>query len=134
MYISTQPHLTPRQIRQIELLAKYDFEIIYQSGSQNKAADALSRRFDYEETLGIKEISTVKSEFFQAWILFYQKDAALKLAYDLAKSHPEQVKDFQIINGLLRLKCKLCVLSGLPRESILREHHDAPIPGWASRY
>jgi hypothetical protein len=82
-----------------------------------------------EETPSIKEVSTVKSEFFQAWIPFYQKDAALKLAYDLAKSHPEQAKDFQIINGMLRRKGKLCVPAGLPRESILREHHDAPMAG-----
>jgi hypothetical protein len=78
---------------------------------------------------GIKEISTIKSNYFQAWIPFYQKDTALKLAYDLAKSHPEQIKDFQIVNGILRQKGKICVSVGLLRESILREHHDAPMAG-----
>jgi hypothetical protein len=94
MNILTQSHLTPRQIRQVELLAEYDFEIIYYPGNQNTAADTLSRRFDHEEPPGTKEISTVKSDYFQAWIPFYQKDPALKLAYDLARSHPKQAKDF----------------------------------------
>ena len=51
------------------------------------------------------------------------------MAYDLAANHPEQAIEFKIVNSLLRRKEKLCVPSGLPRESILREHHNSPTAG-----
>ena len=113
----------------MELLAEYDFEIIYRPGKQNGAADALSRRFDHELEPKAEAVTTVTSEYFQAWIPFYGKDPVLKLAYDLATNHPDQALEFKVVNGLLRRKGKLCVPTGLPRESILREHHDSPTAG-----
>jgi RNase H-like domain found in reverse transcriptase/Integrase zinc binding domain/Reverse transcriptase (RNA-dependent DNA polymerase)/Chromo (CHRromatin Organisation MOdifier) domain len=42
-YFDTQPNLSKRQIRWMEKLQEYDFEIKYKPGTQNTLADALSR-------------------------------------------------------------------------------------------
>jgi hypothetical protein len=47
-YLSTQPHLSPRQVRWSEFLQQFDFEIEYKPGKLNVAADALSRREDLQ--------------------------------------------------------------------------------------
>ena len=42
-YLQTQPTLSRRQARWVELLAKFDFDIVYRPGKSNVVADALSR-------------------------------------------------------------------------------------------
>ena len=46
-YLSTQPHLSPRQIRWSEFLQQFDMQTDYRPGKLNAAADALSRREDH---------------------------------------------------------------------------------------
>jgi RNase H-like domain found in reverse transcriptase len=41
-HILTQPNLTPQQVRAIELLVEYDYEIIYQEEEKNIVTDVLS--------------------------------------------------------------------------------------------
>ena len=48
-YISTQPHLSPRQHRWVEQLQDYSFKIHHLPGDKNVVADALSRRSDHEQ-------------------------------------------------------------------------------------
>jgi hypothetical protein len=43
-YLSTQPNLSRRQCRWMELLQEFDFDIEYVKGKENVVADALSRR------------------------------------------------------------------------------------------
>jgi predicted aspartyl protease/transposase InsO family protein len=43
-YLNTQPHLSKRQVRWLDALAEYDYEIKYLAGKWNVLADALSRR------------------------------------------------------------------------------------------
>ena len=43
-YLSTQPHLSRKQCRWMELLQKYNFDIEYVKGKKEVLADALSRR------------------------------------------------------------------------------------------
>jgi RNase H-like domain found in reverse transcriptase len=42
-YLTTQDHLTPRQVRCLERLIDFDFKIVHISGKTNLVADALSR-------------------------------------------------------------------------------------------
>jgi hypothetical protein len=43
-YLFDQPTLNARQIRWLEFLCEYDFDIMYIKGKDNKVADALSRK------------------------------------------------------------------------------------------
>jgi hypothetical protein len=47
-YINTQPNLSARQSRWVEMLQEYSFKIVHIDGVKNVVADALSRRSDYE--------------------------------------------------------------------------------------
>ena len=47
-WINTQPNLSARQARWVEQLQDYSFKIRHVPGEKNGAADALSRRSDYE--------------------------------------------------------------------------------------
>jgi hypothetical protein len=47
-YINTQPNLSARQCRWVELLQDYTFKIRHIAGDRNVVADALSRRSDHE--------------------------------------------------------------------------------------
>lgn len=48
-YFMTTKSLTSRQVRWAEILAEYDFRIMYRSGKQNLKADVLSRRLQDKE-------------------------------------------------------------------------------------
>ena len=48
-HLKTQPHLSPRQTRWLDLIAEFDFDIVYVEGEQNVVADGLSRRPDHKE-------------------------------------------------------------------------------------
>ncbi|CAO3564918.1 unnamed protein product [Mortierella alpina] len=48
-HFPTQPKLTRRQARWMELLQEYDFEFKYKRGADNIVPDALSRRPDHKE-------------------------------------------------------------------------------------
>jgi hypothetical protein len=43
-YLFGQPTLNARQVRWLEFLSEYDFDIKYIKGKENKVVDALSRR------------------------------------------------------------------------------------------
>ena len=54
-WISTQPHLSARQSRWVETLQDYTFKVHHLAGAKNGAADALSRRSDYEAAHAAEE-------------------------------------------------------------------------------
>ena len=47
-HILNQPNLTSLQIRLLETLQEYDFDVEYYPGARNYTEDALSRRPDYK--------------------------------------------------------------------------------------
>jgi hypothetical protein len=52
-YLFDQPTLNARQIRWLEFLCEYDFDIKYIKGKDNKVADALSRKLHELRTTAI---------------------------------------------------------------------------------
>jgi transposase InsO family protein len=49
-FLQTQPKLSKRQVRWLEQLAEFEFNIVYKPGKTNVVADALSRRADHRES------------------------------------------------------------------------------------
>src|SRR3954468_21322557 len=47
-FFQTQPRISSKQARWLEILENYDYEIKYLPGKENKVADALSRRADLQ--------------------------------------------------------------------------------------
>ena len=123
-YIPRQGHLSPRQIRAIELLSQYHYTITYRPGAKNIPADALSRRPDHWINVAV-----IKSEVHPV-IPFAGKqetDINLQTAWKLAMSNVKQ-EEYWIINGILYRKGKLCVPLTMIKE-VLQEGHDTLIGG-----
>ena len=55
-FFKTQSHLSSRQTRWMEYLARFDFDIRYIKGTLNKAADALSRYYEHDYWVEVPEI------------------------------------------------------------------------------
>ena len=118
-YLMTQPHLSRRQARWVEILQQFDTRIAYLPGDRNPA-DALSRRPD----LMINAVSTVRavSDFLAQVRAGYQSDTAF--------SDQRTVHKYQCIDGLYYHQSRL-VIPAVPalREQLLHEHHDAVTAG-----
>jgi hypothetical protein len=57
-YLFDQPNLNVRKIRWLEFLSKYDFDIEYIKGKENKLVDALSRRVHELHAIAISMYQT----------------------------------------------------------------------------
>jgi hypothetical protein len=146
-FINTQPILTGRQARWVEFLQDFELIISYRPGTQNGAADALSRRGDHERE-AVAEDKEKK--------LIPSKDRS-RLNYSLASItsiHQSQlIEDIrsathESIVGQMMMKdpegygmtltdgilynpqdCIYVPEEGALRTRILREVHDAPTGG-----
>ncbi|GJW41347.1 reverse transcriptase domain-containing protein [Tanacetum coccineum] len=57
---------TPTQMKWLPKLMEYDYEVVYKKGSDNGAADALSRHGNGSELLGIF-VSSITTDLMQKW-------------------------------------------------------------------
>lgn len=72
-YIKTQPKLSMVQVRWLDTLNEYSFDIRYKPGKENNIADGLSRRSDLEvNTISIPEVDP---EIFSLITLGYEHDS-----------------------------------------------------------
>lgn len=137
-YIDTQPNLSSRQARWSELLAEFDYEIIYVQGKDNVVADALSRRSDHKDvkqaqtvseqpievaSIGIS-LSDGENKFVEEIVLGYSDDKSCKKI--LEKCEPP----FRIDGKLIMRGDQIYI----PRNKqlitkILKEMHDTPLGG-----
>jgi hypothetical protein len=143
-YLSTQPHLSPRQIRWSEFLQQFDYEIEYKQGKENVVADALSRRSDlYEERIEtirpntctynhqLNNMSEVTVSFSETLI---QK---VKLAYandekcrDILLNPHQYHNHFTISQGLIYCMGQLYIPKNEEiKLQLLLEAHDTPTGG-----
>ena len=54
-YLNTQPHLSKRQIGWVEYLGQFKYIVHYRPGTENRVADALSRRGDYQREAELED-------------------------------------------------------------------------------
>lgn len=132
-YIQTQPTLTSRQARWIELLSEFDYEVKYKEGKDNVVADALSRRSDYDlEKVNANAINmtTVNSgiELKQMLVKAYPVDPVCKLILN----HEHKYQDhYEIKNQMIFTKENQVYIPDNKeiKTLILKEHHDNPVSG-----
>lgn len=86
-YYRTQPKQNSRQIRWFQFLDEFDFDIVYKPGSQNKVADALSRRPDYVCLQSV--ISIVNSDLSEEIKKAYIDDETFQT--ELSKHDPNTI-------------------------------------------
>jgi len=80
------------------------YKILYKKGTENGAADALSRRRHLEQLMAI---SSITHQWLEAVVLSYQVDVeATKLLSQLA-INPESVPPYSLVQGVIRYKGRI---------------------------
>jgi len=144
-YLETQDSLSEKQVRWLETLTNFDFQIIPISGKSNFVADALSRQpQDAEPAVAYKQsllqqvvscttepksqanhISKISFEpsAYEGIVSEYTNDEEFRAQYD----NPQT--PFQKEMELLYYHGKLCVPKGSFRELMLHDYHSSPQAG-----
>jgi transposase InsO family protein len=133
-YLSTQPHLSPRQIRWSEFLQQFDYQMEYSPGRFNIAADALSRREDLQSsqhTVSLHQLSestiTVAADLLQQVKTAYSNDP---FCCDLLSNPRPHLPHYQLRDGLIFCGSQLYIPSSDEIKSkILSEAHDSAVGG-----
>ncbi|CAH9141087.1 unnamed protein product [Cuscuta epithymum] len=127
---SSLKHLTEQtlmgegQQKWIAKLMGYNFIIKYKPGVENKAADALSRKFTYAA------LSTVTCADWEGLTDELEKDKKWKQVIQKVMIQPDQHLDYKLKGGLLYYKGRLVLPKGSHRIlTILKEYHDSAIGG-----
>ena len=142
VYLRTQPHLSPRQTRWLELLEQFNFTIEYQEGKHNVVADGLSRRVDHKPSAApdlqltqavssptSSAVTIVGQNLKSALIRAYAADALCAEALRDLRTQP----DWNLVDGLLvtREEQSRIVVPDEPEAKLLifQECHDVPLSG-----
>lgn len=129
-WIQTQPQLTQRQARWLELMQNYDFEVIHRPGATNVVADALSRRPD----LALNALTTAEAAHPAAELVRASQSKDPEYQRHLRNAESGKSSCFRIRDGLLFFTSRkgherLYVPEGSAREQLIFEAHDVPIAG-----
>jgi len=134
-HFPTQPNLTRRQARWMELFQEYDFDFRYKPGKDNIVPDALSRRPDYNwdpstlHNITIAVDPTLKQHFRDLYIKDPQLGPLLS-RYSTSAPNSRYFVDDGLLWTNIAGSTRLCVPQDNDlRTQILHDHHDAPISG-----
>ena len=140
-HIDTQDYLSPRQVRWLERLAQFDFDIVPIKGKSNQVADGLSRRTQSahsDKKYGRDLLQKVmKKTTLIASISMLTPDSALSSELvEGYKNDPDfkhlienPIEPFRVKDGLLYLSNKLCIPAGKIRTKLLHDYHSIPSAG-----
>jgi hypothetical protein len=127
-HIADQRLHTPWQQKAYTKLMGHDYEILYKKGSDNTAADALSRR--PHQTAQSFAISGVLPSWLQEIFQGYPSDASTMDIIQQLVVDPKSKPPYTLVNGLLRHKG--CIWIGeqkVLQDKIFQAFHDSPIGG-----
>ncbi|KAJ0940339.1 putative nucleotidyltransferase, Ribonuclease H [Helianthus annuus] len=117
---------TPEQQKWLGKLLGFDFDIMYRPGSQNSAADALSR----VPTGHLLAISAPVPSLLQDLATATKTDPDLTNLLRRLTEDPTALPDHAIKNGLLLFQGRLMVPNHQRlRDQLLVEHHSSPLGG-----
>ena len=129
-FLQTQPQLSRRQARWLELLAEFDYEIVHRPGKSNVVADALSRL----NNIAVQNLGTVKKgvkreDLFKGLEQSYKKDKETKRLLE----NQDAEKDFCIVQNKIfytgKGRMQLYPPQGDYRDFIMNECHDSRYAG-----
>jgi hypothetical protein len=131
-YLLTKKDLTRREVKWVQTMSDYDFEIYHISGSKNVPADALSRRPD----LAVKSLQ---------WIPVQQYPDLLTQIKTASGNDPEYARvlkqvtdkkrtDMTLRHDMLYKDDRIYIPAGSPiRQQLLEWAHDVPMGGHQGR-
>src|SRR4029078_6819082 len=120
-YINGQHKLNTRHAKWVEFLQLFSFNIQHKAGSQNKVADALSRK---NMLLNALESKIIGFEMLKA---SYEKDADFGEVYLKTKERVDGY--YQQKEGFLFKGSKLCIPRGSIRLLLVKEAHEGGLAG-----
>ena len=129
--LSTQPHLSPRQIRWSEFLQQFEYDIEYRPGKYNTVADSLSRREDLQSKVLLSHLTeteiTVASDLIQLIKSAYSADP---FCQDLLTTTNHLPLHYTVKDGLIYLDSFLYIPnSNEIKTKLFTEAHDSRISG-----
>ncbi|CAH9095672.1 unnamed protein product [Cuscuta europaea] len=116
------------QQKWIAKLLGYNFSLRYKPGLENKAADALSRKTQFNS---ISIVTCLEWEGLEELLA----DQKCYETIQKVLSQPDQVPEFRLKKGLLYFKGRLMLPKGSPRiAKILKEYHDSATRGHSRNF
>ena len=129
-FLQTQPQLSRRQARWLELLADFEFDIVHRPGKSNVVADALSRLNNLElQALGGVKKGVSREDLFKGLEQAYKNDKETKRIVE----NLDTEKNFCMVQNKLfytgKGRMQLYLPLGELRDFILNECHDSRYAG-----
>ena len=126
-YFLDSPALTPAQQKWVGKLVGYDYEITYRRGTENMAADALSR---IHETPTVMALSSPQLDWLDELKEDMSTNPWIREIIQKVEAGHSSVTQYSIIDGILRYKNRIVVgATSNWRAKVLFDMHSTPIAG-----